>query len=113
MNISTEYRKGVMFVRLKGILNKNNVKELNEKVTKLVNTVGIRNLVFNFNDLKDIDSKGINALLYNYEIIKRNGGNMFLCTSKYDLIDKLKRFHILKYMGIINDELKAIELMKG
>ena len=89
------------------------MKCLNNKVTKIVNNVGITNLVFNFNNLKDIDNKGINAILYNYEIIKRKDGNMLICLDNNNIKNKLNRFHLLKYLGIIKDEMSAFSLMKG
>lgn len=113
MKILTEYRKGILFVRINGILNKDSVKYLNTKVTKIVNDVGITNLVFNFNNLKDIDNKGINAILYNYEIIKKNQGNVFICLNNNKIKDKINRFHLSKYIGIVKDELSAFALMKG
>ena len=47
LNVGTEFRKGILFVRLKGHLNKNTIYKLNKRVTNLVKTNGIRNIVFN------------------------------------------------------------------
>lgn len=113
MKILTEYRRGILFVRINGRLIKDNVKYLNNKVTKIVNNVGITNLVFNFNNLKDIDNKGINAILYNYEMIKKKEGNMLICLNNQKMKSKLNKFHLLRYLGIIKEEVSAFALMKG
>jgi len=113
VNITTEFRKGILFVRLKGSLNKDTVSILNEKVTNLVNRVGIRHVVFNVEKLSGIDYKGIHALLYNYEIVKRNNGNIFLCGGN-EKVDKILKYnHVFKYISEISSELCALNLMKG
>ena len=74
LTVATEFREGILFVRLKGHLNKDTIGKLNKRVTNIVKTNGIRNIVFNFTNLKSIDIKGINAILYNYELCKNNDG---------------------------------------
>ena len=65
MKVTTEFRGGILFVRLSGNLTKDTVSILNDKVTNLVYRVGIRHVVFNVENLDNIDYKGINTLLYN------------------------------------------------
>lgn len=113
MKICTEYRNGILFVRLKGNLTKNNVNILNRKVTNLIHNAGIRNVVFNVEKMKDIDFKGINSLLYNYELVKKNDGNIFICGENENVRRILRCNHVFKYIGEINSELCAMNLMKG
>ena len=94
MKVTTEFRGGILFVRLSGNLTKDTVSILNDKVTNLVNRVGIRHVVFNVENLDNIDYKGISTLLYNYEIVKRNEG------------------HVFKYISEISSELCALNLMR-
>ena len=42
LNVGTEFRKGILFVRLKGHLNKDTINKLNKRVTKVVKENGIR-----------------------------------------------------------------------
>ena len=79
LNVGTEFRKGIFFVRLKGHLNKETVYKLNKKVTNIVKENGIRKIVFNFTNLKSIDIKGINTIFYNYELCKNNVGRSMFC----------------------------------
>ena len=58
LSVNTEYRNGIMFVRLKGYLNKNTIEKLDKKVTNVIDKMGIRNIVLNVTDLKQIDCKG-------------------------------------------------------
>lgn len=113
MKIYTEYRNGILFVRLSGNLTKETVGKLNDKVTNLVNKVGIRNVVFNVEKLNSIDFKGINSLLYNYELVKKNEGRIFLCGNNEKINKALKCGHVFKYISEISNELCAMNLMKG
>ena len=112
MNVTTEFRSGILFVRLNGSLNKDTVGILNSKVTSLINRLGIRHVVFNVENLDDIDYKGINTLLYNYEMVKRNEGNVFLCGGNKKVDKILKYNHVFKYISEISSELCALNLMK-
>ncbi len=56
--------------------------------------------------------KGINALLYNYEIIKRNKGYSCLCGIKNNLVkQRIKNSRLLKYMYESSDEIGATNLI--
>ena len=113
MKIYTEYRSGILFVRLSGSLTRKNANILNKKVTNLIYKVGIRNVVFNVEKVKEIDFKGISLLLYYYELVKRNDGNVFICGENEIVKNTLKYNHVFKYIGEIKNELCAINLMKG
>ena len=43
LDINLEFCKGILFIRLKGVLNKNTVDKLKEEVNNLVKENGIRN----------------------------------------------------------------------
>ena len=111
LNVGTEFRKGIFFVRLKGHLNKETVYKLNKKVTNIVKENGIRKIVFNFTNLKSIDFKGINSILYNYELCKNNDGKSLFCGNNDNIRNKLKKSRLINYIYEIKDELSAINIM--
>ncbi len=111
LNVGTEFRKGILFVRLKGHLNKDTVYKLNKKVTNLVKESGIRNIVFNFTNLKSIDIKGINSIFYNYELCKNNEGMSLFCGNNDNIKSKLKKSRLINYVYEIKDELSAIRIL--
>ena len=51
LDINLEFYRGILFIRLKGLLNKTTVSKLKEEVNDLVKENGIRNLVFNISEL--------------------------------------------------------------
>ena len=111
LNIKTEFRKGILFVRLKGHLNKDSINKLNKKVTNIVKTNGIRNIVFNFSNLKSIDIKGINTIFYNYELCKNNEGVSMFCGNNDNIRNKLKKSRLINYVYEVHDELSAMRIL--
>lgn len=111
LNVGTEFRKGILFVRLRGELNKNTIYKLDKRVTKIVKENGIRNIVFNLKNLKTIDIKGIHSLFYNYEIIRNNEGVSLLCNPNDNVKQKLKSSRLINYMYEIPDEISAIKIL--
>lgn len=111
LNVGTEFRKGILFVRLKGDLNKDTIYKLNKKVTNVVKESGIRNIVFNLERLKSIDLKGINTIFYNYELCKSNKGKSLLCGNNDKIRKRLKSSRLINYVYEIKDELTAIRIL--
>lgn len=113
LEINMECRKGILFIRLGGELTKDTVDKLNAEVTELIKKAGIRNVVFNIENLISIDMKGISILFYNYEICKNNKGNSMLCGVDKALIkQKIINSRLLKYMNETNDELSAFHIFE-
>lgn len=111
LDINFEFRKGVLFIRLRGELTKKNIHKLDEEVTILIRDNGIRNVVFNVSELNKIDLKGISRLFYNYELCKKNRGISLLCCNNKNILDKIKNTRLLKYMLQTNDELSAFNFI--
>lgn len=112
LEVETEFRRGIFFIRLKGILNKKTVNILNDKVTSLVEKNGFKNIVFNIENLTYIDIKGISTLFYNYELLRNNHGNLMVCgITNEEVRKKIKNSRLLKYANEITDELAALQLI--
>lgn len=111
LNVGTEFRKGILFVRLRGHLNKDTINKLNKRVTNVVKENGIRNIVFNFTNLKSIDMKGINTIFYNYELCKKNEGRSLMCGNNDNIRSKLKKSRLINYIYETTDELSAINIL--
>jgi len=113
LDINFEFRRGVLFIRLKGILTKSTVKKLDSEVTTLIRDNGIRNVVFNVSDLNKIDLKGISRLFYNYELCKKNRGvSLLCCVDNNNIHEKIKNTRLLKYMVDVSDELSAFNFIE-
>lgn len=75
---STEYRKGVLFIRLMGRIDDNDYLK---QVDDLVNELGIRCIVLNFDDIKCISLECVDHIKkYNKEILKKKK-YLLICAS--------------------------------
>lgn len=109
LEITLEFRKGILFVRLHGELSKRTFPILQAEVTDMILTNGMQHVVFNLEELKAIDSKGMSALLYHYEICKGRKGRCYVCNIPSELIRmKLRKNHILNYLHEMDNELTIL-----
>ena len=111
LTVGTEFREGIFFVRLRGSLDKETIHKFNKRVTNIIKDNGIRNVVFNFSNLKSIDIKGINTIFYNYELCKNNEGKSLLCGNNDNIRKKLKKSRLINYVYETVDELNAIKIL--
>ncbi len=113
LKITMEFRKGILFIRLKGKLNQHESLKFKEEVIDKIKSCGIRCVVFNINELKEIDLKGIHSILYTYELCKQNKGRVLLCELYDSLVfEKMKKNRVFKYVELIKSELDAFEIIK-
>ncbi|MBR1377260.1 MAG: STAS domain-containing protein [Bacilli bacterium] len=109
--IDKEFHKGILFVRLKGSLTKDMIATLNKEVTKMVADMEIRNVVFNINDITEIDITGVNAILYNYNLCRDNNGISMLCGGNTKIKDYINHSSISS-MFQIKDEMSAMKMIE-
>lgn len=112
LDINMEFHKGVLFVRLFGILNKNTIDKLSNEVTNFIKENGIRNLVYNIENLTQIDCYGINALLNDYEVCKKNNGKALVCGINDKVVKhRINNSRLLNYMYEASNELTALNII--
>jgi len=99
LKINTEFRKGIMFIRIKGSLNKNNINNIECEDFKYV--------VFNFDNLLSIDSYSINYIINYNNKIKNDNGKLIICDSNNNLVNNLFKDKI----PIIDNEIKAFNIL--
>lgn len=113
METILEYRKGILFIRIIGNLTKENLKELEGKINKIIKEEKIKNVVLNMHYISEIDNKGINILFYIYELVNKYNGFVFITNlENKNIREKLKKMKIFKYIDEINNELDAFNLIK-
>lgn len=107
-----EFRKGILFVRLTGMLVKSTASIFESEVINLIKNVGINNIVYNINRLDKIDLKGINMLLYSYELCRANKGALLLCGLNSNVNGIIKHSRLLNYIKETDNELSAFEIIE-
>jgi anti-anti-sigma factor len=78
LKINMEYRRGILFIRLKGNLNKNTVSRFEEYTLPIIEHYGIRYVVYNLNKLDNLDNFGYNSIIKSKNIIVKNKGKVLL-----------------------------------
>ena len=110
LKISMEFKKGILFIRLDGVLTKETKNQFNNEVLPVVLTSGIKYIVFNLDKVNLLDYYGLDALLDINEIVTKESGKTTLCslTNKEvkTLIDNTNMFYVTL------SELTALGVMK-
>lgn len=111
MKLNIEFRKGLLFIRLEGILSKDTSSILSECIHYFIKEGGVKYFVINLKDLDDIDEEGLNLLKEKNKDIILHNGNLIICISNNIAVEKIVKEN-LKEVYQMRDELKAFELMK-
>lgn len=88
MDYNIEFTKGILFIRLFGVLDNNSIKDVKEDIIDVIKEGGIRNLVINIEDLDIKEETDFFSTCDN--IINDNKGKMLICGSyleKYKYVD--------------------------
>lgn len=103
LRINMEYRKGILFVRLKGNLNANTAPKFEEYALPIIKDYGIKYVVYNLSELHSLDSDGEKALIRGGEEAKVNDGKVLIVNNRIN--------SCLDYDNVSN-ELVALDLLK-
>ena len=76
LNMDLEYNKGILFVRLKGNLNRKSSYKLNNYLLPVLLKHKIKYLVYNLYELNTVDEFGLDAILNTKCAIKSNKGKI-------------------------------------
>ncbi len=79
LKISTEFRKGVLFVRLKGRID--NEGYLDE-IQTLVDSIGIRYIVFNLSELNDVSLDSMKHIINYNKILLEKKKKLLICDAR-------------------------------
>lgn len=101
LDIDIYSKNGILFVRLFGKLNNTTRQKMNKEVISLIHEVGIKNVVINIQNLKELDKVGIKEL-----------EKCFKITEKCLLCINLNQKEIINNMIYVTDEKEALNLIK-
>lgn len=108
LKMDMEYEVGILFIRLKGILNRRVSYKINNYLVPVISKHKIKYVIFNLGNLKSIDESGVDAILNTKCVVKRNKGKIYLCEVNSEVSLKVKRLHIRK----TSSELTALKLIE-
>lgn len=110
LNIELEYKRGILFSRLNGILNSQTSFILEDAIKNIVNKAGIKYLLINFEKLEELDKYGINTIINSYNHYLKDRGKLMICG--YDNLSvNILKSDLIKYASTTINEVSAFNLI--
>ena len=107
LQIDMDSKYGILFIRLFGELTSATYQKLENEVATLLVKIGVKNAVFNLDNIKYIDNMGYQALHKCLKICQKNKGNGMVCANQN------KFEYYLKPYKVVTDELSAVSLINS
>lgn len=111
LEINFEFRKGLLFIRLKGELNKKNSKELASYLDKFIHDKGVKYFVINLENIDYLEKEGLKMIQERYQEMILHDGKLVICGYKNKEIKTMIEEE-MKGAYKVKDELKAFQLIK-
>ncbi|MEG2351214.1 MAG: STAS domain-containing protein [Bacilli bacterium] len=84
LKVLMEFRKGVLFVRLSGVLDKSTITVFESQVKEVVIKLGIKYMVINVEELNNISIEGMKKIKSLKKTVNKSGGKLFICGSDFN-----------------------------
>lgn len=79
LDIDMEFKKGILIVRLKGILNHDTIPYFKKDFERVIEANGIKYVLLNIKHLSFIDNIGLSTIKKCYDLVARNNGKFIIC----------------------------------
>ncbi len=113
LKINMEFKKGILFVRPEGSLNKKNIEKFNNDVIPVVLKHGLKYVVVNLDKVNTIDVEGIESLMELNEIVSGLNGKTTLCSlTNNEVATSLRESSCNNCFYETSNELTALGVMK-
>ena len=112
LKIDFEYKKGILFLRLEGILNKDTSSILENAIKKVVSKGGIKYLLINFEKIYEIDEGGISSIINSYKQYLKDNGKLIICGYNEKIKIKIENSKLLNYAFTTINEGSACNLIR-
>lgn len=111
LNIDLEYKRGILFLRLDGVLNKTTSFILEDAIKKIISKAGIKYLLINFEKLYQIDKYGISIIINSYNKYLKTSGKLMICGYNDNIKINIEKSNLLNYAFNVTDEFSAFKLV--
>lgn len=112
IKIDMEFKKGILFIRLQGLLTKSNNREFRNEVFPLILKHEFKYIVLNLSNVNSIDEVGIDSLLDLNNIVSSWKGRASLCNLNEELRHKVYSSELANCYFQTNNELTATGVFK-
>ena len=111
LNIDIEYKRGILFIRLKGILNKSTSLKLDAILDSAIVGAGIKYLMINCEKLNSIDNEGLKVINKRCLELLGNEGKLLVCGFNEYVRLKIESSSLDKLIYKTNNEIGAFNII--
>ena len=111
LNIDIEYKRGILFVRLDGILNEKTSCILEDVLKSVVHKAGIKYVLINFEKLYELDKSVISTIIKSYNECLKDNGKLMICGCNNVIKLKIEHSELIKYAQSTANELCAFNIV--
>lgn len=113
LKIKMEFKKGILFIRLDGILNKRTKEKFDNEVLSIVLINKLKYIVVNLEGVYEVDEKGVDALKELNDIIYNFHGKGAICNLTNNKVkNTIKEKNYENSFYEYDNELKALGMIK-
>lgn len=110
LDINLEFIRGMLFVRLDGVLDNNTYTKLSDCLDTMIHEKGLKYFVVNLEYLDYIDESGIQILIDRYFDVVLHDGKLVICGYNDEFSNKLEINNVFKQIENTSNELGALKL---
>ncbi len=111
LNINLEFVRGMLFVRLEGVLDNNTYTKLSDCLYDMIHDKGLKYFVLNLENVDIIDCEGIQTIIDRYFDITLHDGKLVICGYRNQFHDDIELGNIFLKIEHSTNELGALKLI--
>lgn len=111
LEINLEFVRGMLFVRLDGVLDCNTYTKLSNCLDTMIHEKGLKYFVVNLENLEYIDERGIQAIIDRYFDVTLHDGKLVICGYNHQFQKNLDIGNIFEQIERTSNELGAFRLI--
>ena len=111
LDINLEFIRGMLFVRLDGVLDNNTYTKLSDCLDNMIHEKGLKYFVVNLENLDYIDESGIQLLIDRYFDVVLHDGKLVICGYNDEFSNMLEINTVFKQIENTKNELGALKLI--
>ena len=112
LDINLEFVRGMLFVRLDGVLDKNTYTKLSDCLDTMIHEKGLKYFVINLEYLDYIDEEGIQAIIDRYFDVALHDGKLVICGYSNQACINLELGEVFNQIEKSSNELSALNLIQ-